>query len=205
MSQMNFFIAKYAQDICSCVQKKQFKLIELAEKIRLQSADQNKYGDGVMSGKEEYITVFVEVMEESFMAKNSSMCCKTIDLIEKLIVYKAIKHVQMTYKGQSVDIIQTLVTLLSAMFRYNGSVTNLYVAKSLTTIVANFSDELSAASICDIFRTLFDMYTITPSSDVCANTLVTYSHSDKQRSIPNVPWPHGGYHCLSYGTEKHIR
>ncbi|EDR28766.1 guanyl-nucleotide exchange factor, putative [Entamoeba dispar SAW760] len=164
MSQSHIFLIKSIQEICQCVQKKQSKLLELCGILKHQIKS-NSYGDELMSGKQDLISPILEIIEESFNAKNLQMCCKAIDLIDKLLLYQAIKHVEITYKNQSVDILVVLINMLSSMFKYNGNITNLYVAKCLTTIVDKFSSTLNTPFIIEIFKIIYDMYIITPSLD----------------------------------------
>ncbi|ELP88197.1 guanyl-nucleotide exchange factor, putative [Entamoeba invadens IP1] len=164
MAQNNIFLVKAVQDILSCTQRKQVQVNEICEVIKKQIKEAN-YGDDLMKGKEQLISPLIEVIEESHKAKNYLMCCKVIDLIEKLLLYQSIKHVEITYKGQSVDVLVTLINVLSSLFRYNSLQTNLYVAKCMTTIVDKFSITLSTPFIIAIFKTIYDMYIITQPSD----------------------------------------
>ncbi|KAL7721200.1 Guanyl-nucleotide exchange factor [Entamoeba marina] len=167
MSQPNTFLTKTIDELSSHVPKKQTNVVDVCNRIQKQ-IHTDGYSDKLMKGTEECIVPLLELVEVTFQAKNYTLCARVVDLIDKLILYKAISHTPIKYKNseQAVDVVVTIVNILINLFHYNSLPTNLYVAKCLTTIVDVFTLSLHSTYVIASFQTIFDMYVVTPITDV---------------------------------------
>ena len=161
----NNFLKKSVEEICKCLQRKQVKLQDIVMHVKVQLSNKT-YSEDLLNGKEDHILPILDIISESYEIKNHQMCCKAIDLIDKLFLYQSIKPVNVTYKGTECQLIIIITELLTSLFKYQITPMNLYIAKCLTTIIDKHSQTLSSQHVLLIFNTMYDMYVITPENDL---------------------------------------
>ncbi|ELP84452.1 Sec7 domain containing protein, partial [Entamoeba invadens IP1] len=170
MSQADINVIKTVESMMATVNKKTVKLNEICESIKTQMQDV-KYTENVLSGTDAFITPFFEVIDEAFLMKKSGTCVKAIDFIQQLIEKKFLISKTMTYHGESLDVGEILVNILSATFKYISLPTNLPMAKCLKTVVEVFNEQLNPKCFKKIFVTLYDLAMVVHATDP---NIVTY-------------------------------